>query len=86
MKDISTVLCEFMRDINVTYPKVTHDSEFAHWQSCCEVALRNHVKPEIVQSQEFQFALKSAVAVATRTYAHLENVSTRQWICLYTTW
>ena len=73
-----------MRHINVTYPKVTYDLEFS--QSCCEVALRSHVKPEIVQSQEFQLALQGAVAIATTTYAHLENVSTRQWICLYTTW
>jgi hypothetical protein len=77
-----------MRHINVTlaYPnlKVTYDSEFS--QSCCEVALRDLVKPEIVQSQEFQQAIYGAVAFVTTTYAHLENVSTRQWICLYTTW
>ena len=88
MRDISEVLCEFMSDINVTlvyYPtsKVTYDSDFS--QSCCEVELRNLVKPEIVQSQEFQLALQGAVAFVMTVYAHLENVSTRQWICLYTT-
>ena len=75
-----------MRHINVTlaYLKVTYDAEFS--QSCCEVALRSLVKPEIVQSQEFQLALYGAAALVTTTYSHLENVSTRQWICLYTTW
>jgi hypothetical protein len=85
MRDISKILFEFMRHINATlaYPKITYDSEFS--QSCCEVALRNLVEPELIQSQEFQLALHLGVAIVTTTYAHLENVSTRQWICLYTT-
>ncbi|KAF8955784.1 hypothetical protein BDZ97DRAFT_1604838, partial [Flammula alnicola] len=33
----------------------------------------------------FQIALHGAVAIAMTTYAHLENNSTRQYICLYTT-
>jgi len=70
-----------MRDANITYLNVTYDSEFA--QSCCEVALRGLVKPEIVQSPEFQYNLNTAVALTSFTYGHLVNVSTRQWICLY---
>ena len=72
-----------MRHINFTCPKVTYDANF--FQSC-EVALRNFVKPEIIQSQELQIALHGAVVITTTTYGHLENVSTRIWICLYATW
>jgi hypothetical protein len=84
MENIRKVLCDFMHDVDVTYPNVTYDSSFA--QSCCDVALRGLVEPEVVQSPDFQLALHGAVAIATTTYAHLEDVSTRQWICLYTTW
>jgi len=84
LSDIRDVLLKFMSDMNILYPKVTYDTEFA--QSCREVALGDGFRPEIVQSPEFQLALHGAVAIATTTYAHLENISTRQWICLYTTW
>ncbi|KZP29869.1 terpenoid synthase [Athelia psychrophila] len=83
VNDVREVLCDFMRRMNITYPKVTYDSEFA--QSCCEVALRDDFLPGIVESPDFQLALHGAVAIATTTFAHLENISTRQYICLYTT-
>lgn len=84
LSDIRQVLLDFMREIGVAYPRVTYDAAFA--QSCCDVALLKGFRSEIVQSSEFQLALQGAVAIATTTYAHLENVATRQWICLYTTW
>ena len=85
LNDIRIILCDFLRDVHVTYPNVPYDSDFA--KSCCDVALRsNTLEPEMVDSPEFQLALHGAASIATTTYAHLENVSTRQWICLYTTW
>jgi hypothetical protein len=73
-----------MRDINITYPTVTYDEEFA--QACSKLAIERGCPVDITQSHEFQLALHGAVAFATTTYAHLENASTRQFICLYTTW
>jgi hypothetical protein len=73
-----------LRDINITYPTVTYDEQFA--QACSKLAIERGCPVDIAQSREFQLALHGAVAIATTTYAHLENVSTRQFICLYTTW
>jgi hypothetical protein len=84
LRDIRKVLEEFMRDVNVAYPNVNYDAETP--QSFDDVSLRNVVEPEIVQSPEFQIALQSAMPIITTTFAHLEDVSTRQWICLYTAW
>ena len=84
LNDVQEVLRDFMHRMKITYPKVTYDSEFA--QSCNELALSDGFLPDVVESPEFQLALHGAVAIATTTYAHLENNSTRQYICLYTTW
>jgi hypothetical protein len=73
-----------MREINITYAKVECDEAFA--RSCHELALEQGFHPEIVYSKDFQNALQASVGIATTTYAHLENISTRQYICLYTTW
>jgi hypothetical protein len=80
---IRSVLRDFLRDINITYPTVTYDEQFA--QACSKLAIERGCPVDIAQSREFQLALHGAVAIATTTYAHLENVSTRQFICLYTT-
>ena len=73
-----------MRDINITYPIVTYDEDFA--QGCTNLAIERGIPLDIAQSREFQLALHGAVSIATTTYAHLENASTRQFISLYTTW
>lgn len=84
LRNIRKVLDDFMRDGNFAYPKVNYDAETT--RSFCEVALHNVVDPEVLQSPEFQLAFNSAIPITTTTFAHLENDSTRQWICLYTTW
>lgn len=73
-----------MQEINIAYPSVAYDEEFA--QGCSTIAIERGCPLEIAQSREFQLALHGAASIATTTYAHLENVSTRQFICLYTTW
>ena len=81
---IRSVLRDFMRDINITYPIVTYDEEFA--QGCTQISIERGCPPDIAHSHEFQLALHAAASIATTTYAHLENASTRQFICIYTTW
>ncbi|KAF8550949.1 terpenoid synthase [Imleria badia] len=79
---IRSVLLDFLRDINVTYPTVTYDEDFA--QGCCKLAIERGCPVDMAQSREFQLALHGAVAIATMTYGHLENASTRQYVCIYT--
>ena len=73
-----------MLDTNITYPTLTYDEEFA--QGCSKLAIERGCPVDITQSREFQRAFYTGVIMATTAYAHLENVSTRQFICLYTTW
>lgn len=81
---IRSVLLDFLRDIDVAYPTVIYDEEFA--QGCCKLAIERGCPVDIAQSHEFQLALHGAVAIATMTYGHLENVTTRQYVCIYTIW